>query len=545
MKKIILIIMSLYNSSVLMAQENYDVNRQYQKFVTYPVTVETDFLNAEEKAVLNKLFQVSELMSEIYRRQLTPDYDVLKAQLSASHIANKKQISMLFDLYFSPWDNLANDYPFYAKSPRPDGANFYPIDLSKQEFEQWLQDHPQDDSAFTGLHTVIERQGNQLIAIPYHEKYKQWLTPAIALLNEAAELSSNPSLKTYLQQAAIALATDDYHDADVAWIDIKDTVIEPIVGAYEVYADYMFNYKAAFQAFIMVKNPQDSQELNHFKKYLKSLEQNLPIKNQYKNLDKTFVSPIVVVNQLQGGGFVRAGIQNLAFNLPNDPSVRKNKGSKNVIIKNVIAAKFDAIVLPLAQHLLNKKQLKSVTVDAMFYDILFHELSHALGPDIIEKQGKKISVAKVLKEQHSTIEEAKADVMGIYNALFMLEKKQLPNQSKQQLLSSYFINFFRAMRFGLNDAHARGSAIQYHYYLQQQAIVYQEDGKHFIIDYNQLEKSIKNLLTELLMQQAQADYVKSTHFLSKYVKISDKLQQILNRLTGLPIDINPIYPEKI
>lgn len=523
----------------------YDLKTQYQKFVPYEVNTHFDFLSEEDKAVLNKLLQVSELMSEIYRRQLTPDYDVLQQQLLADDFPEKDITLKMFNLYFSPWDDLANDHIFYGNQPRLDGANFYPVDMSKQEFEQWLAQHPEDIATFTHPRTVIQRQDDQLVAIPYASHYQQWVQPAISLLEEAAKLTSNTSFANYLNQCALALASDDYYAADVAWIDVKDTVIEVVIGAYEIYADRLFGYKTAFQAFITVKNPQESEELAHFKSYLKTLEHNLPIDDAYKNLDKAFFSPIVVTNQLQGGGFVKAGIQNLAFNLPNDERVRKNKGSKNVLLKNVIEAKFYAILQPLAQRLLSEEYAKRVEFESMFYNILFHELSHALGPDALVIDGKPTTVARELKDLYSTIEEAKADVMGIYHALYMLEQQQLPEQTQYKLLTSYFMNFFRPMRFGLNDSHSRGSAIQYHYYLRHGAISYSTETQQFSIDYEKLVQSISSLLNKILMLQAKPDYATTAAFIKKNAQMDATLQAILDSLDTIPVDIRPLYPEKI
>ena len=385
-----------------------------------PVPMETDlsFLSDEERAVINKLNEVGRLMSQIYLIQRSEENPLLRAEIEMSDFENKTELLDLFDLHFGVWDTLDNNKPFFGDVAMPSGAAFYPADITREEFEAWIKVHPEDEDAFVSGYTVIRRDGDRLIAIAYSDHYRTYLEPAAALMREAAAMTSNESLKRFLTLRADAFLTDDYYESELAWMDL-DGPIEAAIGPYEVYTDGLFGYKTAFEAFITVKNPEESAALAKYKNFLKDMETNLPVEERYKNFKRGFESPIAVTYQLHGGGDNVPGVQTIAFNLPNDERVREAKGAKKVILNNVLGAKFDRILGPMADTVLVEEQAELLVKKYMSGATLFHELAHSLGPGTIIKDGEETSVAEQLKELYSPIEEGKADVMGAYNVLYI------------------------------------------------------------------------------------------------------------------------------
>lgn len=506
---------------------------------------DTSFLTVDEVRVVNLLNQTATLMSEIYFRQISEQNPGLRAEIEASDHGDKEILLTLFDLHFGPWDTLDHNKPFYGTAEKPAGAAFYPADMSKEEFDAHIVAHPEDKDAFTSGYTLIRRDENGgLKAIPYSEHYRQWLEPAAALLKEAAAITKNESMKKFLTLRADAFLTDDYYESEMAWMDL-DGPIEVAIGPYEVYTDELFGYKTAFEAFVTVKDPAASAALDKYKNYLKDMEQNLPVPDNYKNFRRGFESPIAVVNQLHGGGDNVPGVQTVAFNLPNDERVREAKGAKKVLLDNVMGVKFDRILAPMAEHVLVDDQAAMLMRDYMGAETLFHELSHSLGPGVITKDGKETSVSAELKELYSAVEEGKADVMGAYNILFMMEKGEIPVAEKENFLATYFAGLFRAMRFGINEAHGRGAAFQYSYFKEQGAFTVDEATGKYKLDFPKLEAAISALTAEVVFVQGDGDYARAQAFLDKYAVLDAAAKAVIASLTDVPVDIQPIYKERI
>ncbi|MDF0534858.1 hypothetical protein PY479_11300 [Shewanella sp. A32] len=522
----------------------YNLQQQRDKIVPVQMTANTAFLSDEQKQVVNKLIQAAQLMSQIYLRQVNEHNPQIRQQIEASNLKDKALVLNMFDENFGPWDSLAAGHPFFGTQKNALGSGFYPEDLTKEEFNAWIVKHPEDKAAFTSLYTVIRRQGDKLVAIPYSAYYKQWLEPAAKLLEDAAMITHNPSLKKFLVLRAHAFRTDNYFASEIAWMDLKDTPIEVAIGPYETYTDGLFGYKTAFEAFVTIKDPEASAKLDRFKKYLRDMEANLPVPDSYKNFKRGFASPIAVADQIQGGGDNVPGVQTIAFNLPNDEKVREAKGAKKVLLNNVMAAKFERIMKPMAAHILIPEQAKLLDQKYFGYETLFHEMSHSLGPGSIVKNGKPTTVAAELQELYSGIEEGKADVMGAYNILFLMQKGELPMAEKDNLLATYAAGLFRSMRFGVHEAHGIGAAFQYSYYVNKGALTRQANGL-YKIDFAKLEQAITDLVHDVVVVQGDGDYNAAKAFLAKYGHIDDGVRAVNASLGDVPVDIQPIYPTKI
>ena len=512
------------------------------KLASIDMKPDTSFLSAEEREVVNLLNQAAELMSEIYKRQTTPGYDRLRGEVAAK---NDPALLAKFDAFYGPWDPIEDGKPFFGDAAKPAGAGFYPADLTKEEFDRYLAAHPDEAEALTSGYTVVKRQGDRLVAVPYSQEYKQWLEPAAKLLEQAAAKTSNASLKKFLSLRAKAFRTDDYYESELAWMDLSGTPIEVAIGPYEVYTDELYGRKTAFEAFVTLKDPKESEALAVFKSHLRDMEANLPVEEKYKNFRRGFESPIAVADQVHGGGDNVPGVQTIAFNLPNDERVREAKGAKKVILRNVLGAKYERILKPMGSLILAPDQAANVTQRYMFMETLFHELSHSLGPGTITVNGRETTVDKELKEIAGGFEEAKADVMGAWNILYMMDKGIIPAADRNQIRATYVAGLFRAMRFGIGEAHGRGAAMQYRYLREKGVIGWDRQAKRFRIDERRIDIAIRDLVGEIVRLQGNGDYAGTKAFLAKYAVLDPEAQQVIDSMKHIPVDIRPIYPSRI
>jgi hypothetical protein len=512
------------------------------KLARVKTQADTNYLTDEERKVVNLLIQAADLMNPIYLRQVSADNPRIRDEIVKS---GDKALLDRFDTFMGPWDEVGEDKPFYGTAARPVGAGFYPADLTKEQFDQYIAKHPGEAKALTDPYTVVKRQGDKLVAVPYREEYKEWLEPAAQKLEQAAAITTNPSLKKFLTLRAKAFRTDDYFESELAWMDLKDTPIEMVIGPYETYTDTLYGAKTAFEAYVVLRNPKESSALDIYKGHLREMEANLPEDEQYKNFKRGFASPISVGDQIHAGGDSNHGIQTVAFNLPNDERVREAKGAKKVILQNVLAAKYERILKPMAGLVLVPEDAANVNSRYMYMETLFHELSHSLGPGSITVNGQKTTVDKALKDVGSGFEEAKADVMGAYNVLFMMDKGVLPATEKPQIRAAYVAGLFRAMRFGDTDAHGKGAAMQYRYLRDKGGIVWDAQAKRFRIDPAKLDAGIRDLVHDIITLQATGDYNGTKAFLAKWAVMDAEAKQVTGEMGHIPVDIHPIYPDHV
>jgi hypothetical protein len=517
-----------------------DLDKRVAQFVPTPLTADLSALRADDRQVLAKLVQAAKLMNEIFLRQAWAGNPALREKLKTARGPHMAAAREYFRINFGPWDRLAERQPFLGDQKRPAGAGYYPEDLTKEAFEGWIAKHPGDKEAFTSTVTVIHRGADgALVAVPYSKEYAEWLKPAAKLLREGAALTRNASLRKFLDLRAAAFENDDYYASDVAWMDL-DAPVEVTIGPYETYEDELFGYKAAFEAFVTVNLPKESAALARYKERLPWLEKNLPIPDADKNLHRGAESPIRVVDVVYGGGEDRAGVQTVAFNLPNDERVREAKGSKKVLLHNVMHAKYDRMLIPIAKLVLDPAQVKDVSFEAYFDEVLHHELSHGLGPGTITVDGRKTEVRLELKDLFATLEEAKADVMGVYNILALIEQKEMPAELRASLEPTYVAGLFRAARFGVDEAHGQGVVAQFNYLQKKGALEFDGEGRVRAVS-AKFPGAIHDLLHDMLMLQARGDYAGTKSFLDTYGKPSQALRDAIGRLKGVPVDIKPIY----
>jgi hypothetical protein len=516
-----------------------DIEARRAQFMPQELSPNIDHLSNGDRAALGHLIEAARMMDDIFLRQAweqNPEFNQRVDALTGPHADAAKDY---YRIMVGPWDRLKSREPFIGNVEHPEGAGYYPEDMTKEEFEDWISAHPEDEKAFKSLHTVIRREGDRLVAIPYSSYYREFLEDAAAHLRAAGETTTSPSLRTFLNSRADAFLSDDYYQSDMDWMDLTGD-LEIVIGPYETYEDELFGYKAAFEAFLCVVDPDDSAALTKYKGELPWLERHLPIPDEHKNLDRGSESPIRVADEVFTAGDTRAGVQTIAFNLPNDERVREAKGSKKVLLKNVMRAKYDAILLPIAHLAIPADQQDKVTFDSYFNFVLFHELSHGLGPGRIMKDGRETEVRLELKDLYSALEEAKADVMGMW-ALYELADKGVVDRSITDNLASTVVpGLFRSARFGVTEAHGLGVVCQFSYLMEKGAMQATADGRLAPVA-SKWRDAVRDLCTDLTMLQANADYDAARAWVDKYGKVPPVMQQILDGLSDIPVDVDPVY----
>jgi hypothetical protein len=516
-----------------------------RRFAPTQITADAAKLSENDRQALDKIIEAAKLMDPIFLRQVWSGNVDMKKRLEADTTPEGKERLHYFKINVGPWSRLDHNEPFIDGAPKvkPPQAGYYPDDITKEEFEAWEKSLPEAEKAkATGYFYTIRRgDDKKLKTIAYNEEYKEFLEPAAKLLKEAAALTSNQTLKNFLTKRADAFLSNDYYASDVAWMDL-DAPIDVTIGPYETYEDELFGYKAAYEAFVTLRDEAESAKLVKFSGYLQELENNLPMDAKYRNPKLGAASPIRVVDVVFAGGEGNRGVQTAAYNLPNDERVVKEKGSKRVMLKNMQEAKFNQVLVPISKLLSDVAQQGDISFDAFFTHILAHELMHGLGPHNISVNGKPSTVRLSLKELYSTIEEAKADITGLWALQYLIDKGTLDKQMERAMYITYLASSFRSVRFGVTEAHGKGQAIQFNYLMDEGAIKIDEAKGTFSIDFDKVKDAVRKLTNEILTLQAEGSYDKAKAMLDKYGIIRPVMQKALDKLGSVPVDIEPKFP---
>jgi len=504
-----------------------------------PVEMSADLsqLSKSEKQVVKKLVKAGQIIDELFLLQVDRDNLEIRKKLRQEGQQGEPYLN-LFNIMFGKWNRLDHNKPFLDSEKKPKGAGYYPTGMTKKEFNQYIEQHPEQEEEFTSHYTIIKRAGDSLRAVPYHENFQNRVKKVAQLLKEAANITQDSTLQKFLKLRAEDLLTDKYFDSNMAWMELSGD-LEVVIGPYEVYEDQLFGYKAAYETFVCKVDQQASQKLANIGEYQRKMESNLPISDKHKNMDRGYSSPIKVVNEIFTAGDTKAGIQTIAFNLPNDERVREAKGSKKVMLKNKIRAKFDKILKPIAKEVVGKEEYQHIKFDAYFNRILMHEVSHGLGPGTIKIDGEETTVSDELKELYPMIEECKADILSIYNMLYLMEQGVFEQARDSTLFSTYLGGMFRSIRFGIEESHGGGIAIQFNYMMDKGGF-YEENGK-LRIDIEKAKKAAKSLSQKVLMIEATGDYSSAKSLVDKYARKTPIMEKYLGRLEHIPTDIRPRY----
>ena len=528
------------------------LNQLAARFAPTPLQVDTNALSAGDKQALPKLIEAAQLLNVVFMKQYwsgnLATYEKLKADKTPLAQARLRY----YWINKGPWSNLEGNKAFMPGVParKPEGANFYPEDMTKAEFESWVKTLPKDQQEqATGFFTVIRRDAaGKLTIVPYSVEYKDELTRGAALLREAAALTDNASLKDFLTKRAAAYESNDYYESDMAWMDL-DAPLDITIGPYETYNDELFGYKAAFEAYVNLRDDAESKKLAAFAAHLQEIENNLPEDPKYRNAKLGAAAPIRVVNQIIATGDGAHGVQTAAYNLPNDDRVVQQKGSKRVMLRNVQEAKFKSVLQPIAGHMIAADERKDVAFEPFFTHILAHELMHGLGPHQITINGRETNPRLELKEVYSAIEEAKADITGVWALGYIMEHAQEMKlgdvlksdaTARRQLYTTFLASSFRTLRFGTTEAHGKGMALQFNYLVDKGGFIPNPNGT-YSVDLDKISGAVSDLTGELLTIEATGDYAKAKDMLTRLGVIRPAVQRRLDVLKDIPVDIAPTF----
>ena len=513
------------------------------RFAPVKLNTDTSALSAPDRQALGKLVDAARILNFVFMDQLWAGDRALYEKLQKDTSPLGKERLHYFWLNKGPWSDLDGHTAFLADVPerKPLGANFYPGDMSREEFEAWTKTLSAGDrQQAEGFFTLIRRDGNRrLTMVPYSKAYNADLAKAAGLLREAAAHTENASLKKYLTLRADAFLLNDYYVSDVAWMEL-DAPLDITIGPYETYNDELFGYKAAFEAYVTIRDDRETDRLKALGGHLQDVENTLPIDARYRNPKLGALAPIRVVNEVLAAGDGAHGVRTAAFNLPNDERVVHEKGSKRVMLKNIQEAKFRTILLPIADRVLSKTARADLSFDSFFFHILAHELSHGIGPQQIQVNGRTTSPRQELKALYATIEEAKADVTGLFMLQYLYDHGLVRHEaaSERQLYTTYLASTFRSVRFGLTEAHARGTALQFNYLTDKGGFVADADGS-FHVDFDHIKSAVRDLDHDLLTLEAQGDYQGAKRMLDKLAIVRPAMQKALDGMKQIPTDIDP------
>jgi hypothetical protein len=507
-----------------------------------PVELTADLtkLPAGERAALAKIVEAAKVMDPLFLRQVWAGNETLRLPLGADRPPRGAARLHAFLQNKGPWLRLDEEKPFLpGVGPKPAAANFYPAGATKEEVEAWMKGLPAAaQAAASGFFTTIRRAPDgKLTAVPYSVEYQGELAHAAALLREAAALTAQPTLRAFLEKRAAAFLSNDYYESDVAWMKL-DASLEPTIGPYEVYEDGWFNAKAAFEAFVTVRDEAETAKLAKFGAELQDIENHLPIDPTLRNARLGALAPIRVVNSIYCSGDGNRGVQTAAFNLPNDERIAREMGTKRTMLKNVQEAKFKRVLVPIAGVALSPADRKNVAFDAFFTHILMHELMHGLGPH--EVAGKKTTVRAALQDTYSAIEEAKADISGLFALQFLIDKGVIDKNLQKTIYTSFLASAFRSIRFGLTEAHGKGIALQLNTLLDAGAFTVAKNGT-FAVDGSKIREAVRALTAELMTLQAAGDRARAADLLAKRAVVRPEVQRVLDRLARVPVDIEPRF----
>jgi peptidase M49-like protein len=520
-----------------------DLDKRLAKWRPVRMPFNTKGLTAKEIKMVEKLVDACRRLDEIYWRQSDPEGLSLYQTLEGSSNPHDVALRRFLRINGSRFDLLDENKPFVGKEPMPPGHGLYPRDLSRERIEQYVKEHPDKKAEIYSATTVVRWHGDQLEGLPYQIAYRSFLEPAAKDLREAADLSSDRDFANFLRLRADALLTDDYFKSDLAWVDLKDPKFDVIFAPYETYLDDLLGVKGSFGAAVLIRNREESQKLAMFQKYVPDIQDALPLGPEDRPSKKDQPTPMEVMDAPFRAGDLLHGYQAVADNLPNDPRIHEQKGTKKIFFKNFMDARVNYVILPLAKEVMRTDQAAKVSGEAYLLATIMHEISHGLGPAFARKSGQKVPIREALGPSYSGMEEAKADATGMFGLKWLVDHGALPKDKLEEYYASYVGGIFRTARFGVGEAHGRAEMMEFNYLSERGAIKREASGRYFI-DYAVIPGAISDLAKELLETEATGDRDRAEKWFAKYDKMPDDLKASLNRATNVPVDVDPIFSFK-
>ena len=522
---VLFLITSCNNNNSSTTAENMAMKDKVEDYAKFELNADISHLNENQKKMIGIFFEVADIMDELFWEQAYGD----KIELLSS--IEDKYSKKFAEINYGPWDRLDDNAPFIdGVGEKPKTANFYPHDLTKEEFEQF------DDTTKSSWYTIIEREGSgELVSVPYNKFYKDKIELAAYKILEASKLAKDPGFKAYLELRAQAMLSNEYKASDMAWMDMKSNEIDFIVGPIESYEDRLYNSKTAFEAFILIKDMGWSERLNRFAVLLPELQKQLPVDEAYKSEVPGSNSDLGAYDAIYYAGDCNAGSKTIAINLPNNEEVRSEKGSRRLQLKNSMKAKFDKILFPISEALIVPEQRKHITFDAFFGNVMFHEVAHGLGISYV--LNSDTTVAEALQDKYTVLEESKADILG----LFLVEKLVEMQEIEGDLMDNYatfLAGIFRSIRFGASSSHGIANLIRFNYFKEVGAFDINSEGLYAVNDVK-MKAAVESLTEIILTIQGDGDYEAAGALIEKYGKIGNELSVALEKINkeNIPVDI--------
>jgi hypothetical protein len=509
------------------------IEHKLAQYITVRLTADLSKLSENERRMIPLLIDAARSMDAIFWRQAYGNRDSLLQSIGDPAVQRYVEIN------YGPWDRLADNAPFVeGVGPKPPGAGFYPRDITKDEFETAARKSAAAGKALRSQYTVVRRDSaGGLVATPYHQVYADRLAPAVAKLREAARLADDPGLRRYLELRATALETDEYQASDLAWLDMKNNTIEVVIGPIENYEDRVFGHKTSHEAFVLLKDKTWSSRLARYAAMLPRLQRELPVPPAYKREKPGTDSDLNAYDAIYYAGDANAGSKTIAINLPNDEEVQLRKGTRRLQLKNSMQAKFEKILVPIADELIAEDQRSHINFDAFFSNVMFHEVAHGLGiKNTITGAG---TVREALKEQNGALEEGKADVLGLHMITKLHQRGELKDQRLDDNYVTFLASIFRSVRFGASSAHGRANAAQFSFFQERGAFTRDSAAGRYRVDFPKMRDAVDALAGLILRFQGDGDYAGVTRFMAERGKLSRLLEKDLGRLesSGIPVDL--------
>jgi hypothetical protein len=524
-----------------------DLKQRLARFRQVQMPFHTAGLTAREQKMVAKLVDACRYMDDIYWRQVDPDGLELYQSLEKSTDPKLIELRRYLWINGSRFDFLDGNKPFVGTEPMSLGRGFYPQGLTRDEIEQYVKDHPEKRAEIYSPTTVVRRNGADLEGLPYHVAYRSFLEPAAADLRAAADLSADPAFANYLRMRADALLSDNYFDSDIAWLELKRPKFDLIFAPYETYEDTLLGVKATYGTSVMVRNEEESRKMETFQKYVADIQDALPVAERDRPSKHGLETPMEVVDAPFRTGDLGHGYQAVADNLPNDPKVHELKGSKKLFFKNFMDARVNYVILPLSRYMMPADQAAQASAEGYLLGTILHEISHGLGPAFAHNDsGDKIMIREAIGPAYGGLEEAKADVVGMFGLKWLVDHGVLPKEKLNEYYASYLAGMFRTLRFGAGEAHGRAEMMEFNYYLEHGGIEREASGK-YSLHFEKMPEQVANLAKELLEIEATGDRARAAAWFTKYDVIPPELQTSLNKAASVPVDLDPIFsfPRKV
>jgi hypothetical protein len=491
-------------------------------------------LSARERQMIDKLVEASRYLENIFWRQSDPE------GLRLYKTTNDPRLKRLLLVNGCRWDLLNENRPFVGDEPMPPGHALYPKGITREQIESYVKQHPEDKAAIYDPFTVVERRGDRLVGVPYHAAYKEFIGPMSQALRDAAALSEDAAFARFLRLRADAVLTDNYYASDIAWLELDNPRFDVIFAPYETYLDDLLGVKTAYGAAVLIRNAEESRKLAVFQKYVPEIQDALPLAPEDRPSKKGHASPMEVMDSPYRAGDLRHGYQAVADNLPNDPRIHQEKGSKKIFFKNFMDARVEYIILPLARRLMRADQAGKASGEGYLVGTLLHEIAHGLGPSFARQGGKQVDIREAIGATYSALEEAKADAVGMFGVAWLAERGALPKERLQEYYVSYVADIFRTLRFGTGEAHARAEMMEGNYLLEHNALVQDTDGR-YAIDFARIPGVFAALSKELLEIEATGDRGRAEAWFARYDKMPPAIARALKNAGEVPVDIDPIF----